>query len=616
MNFSIPNIVTSVGEEKHVYLPLGFDANLYHAGVPITGDDFELVVLYRNFFAFLAGGALVATPRQVTLFSIFTCISSLLRRFCFSNVDGSTFGHIPATSFAGYCDELKLADIRGSREKTIEAIVLGEIMRSWQLYNEGFTHAVGRLPDIKSIKSPKYEKLSPVTINRLERASLDIEQRLMTLRTKLDDFDFPSMFAGIANSQSSTEAKLVRFKEWKVGFLDFRRFIISHYRRRYGAWPPKASSKKNKFEESGLNRVLLREVYKDFTDMYDTLVDRTSLTPRTADMPPMEEDAESQDMNESIQHAIRRVESEYDRATPPVMPPIPFDTPLVPQFAHSFNRTHVVVSDHTAMQSKKLSSSEVNEVLLGSYNRDNINASAFIQDFFNHERRLGQGKTLDQIVDARCGQWLFMYAVLQSLPMTVVDARDLNFTELVEYFLCVGPRGGKPWMREDHSTSRAWYNVSSGGGIVNLPADQIDHSVEGIYRRSHCWTVANKWVGATKSPALPPLQSAESLPSPHLSGANSNPPYLASHHSPYSSPQLSPRFLPASTSLEAPALPSLAKIRSHLELGLEAVSEPPPQATLKPAASFNPNITFDDILGGTTESNSKGKKSKKYVRTV
>lgn len=611
MNFAVPNIVTSLSQERHVYLPLGFSGDMSQPGAEPQGDDLELIVLYRNFFAFLAGGALIATPRQPTLFSVFIGVSTILKRFCFSNSDGSTFGEVPYNSFSRYCGELKLADVRSSREKTIEAIVLGEHLRSWPLYNEGFTHAVGRLTDIKSIKSPKYEKISPITMNRLERAHLDMEQRLLTVRAKLEDFDFPSMFAGIANSQTSTEAKLVRFKEWKAAFLDFRRFIIAFYRRKYGSWPPKASSKKNDFEESGLNRILLQQLYKDFTELYDVLVDRSAITTRTVDMLPMEEDAETNDQNETIQHAIRRVESEYDRATPPVIPPVPFDTPLIPQFSNSFNRRHVVISDKSAFQTKRLKENEINEVLLGSYNRESIPASTFIQDFFNYERRLGQGKTLEQIVDARCGQWLFMYAVLQALPMTVVDARDLQHTDGVEYFLCVAPRGGRPWIKEDQSTSRAWYNVASGGGIVSLPADLIDHSVEGIYRRSHCWTAATKWAQGTEDEIFGTAQrnDTSALQLPNVTGANS--PYLSPQQSPYVSPVHPPHGGPVSPS-GSNGMRSVSRDRVSVNLGLEVTDAPPPQRTSRPSSMLNPEITFDSILGTTEESGkTKGKKGKK-----
>ncbi|KAJ9605857.1 hypothetical protein H2200_009706 [Cladophialophora chaetospira] len=615
-NFSVPGIFSPVNEDKHVYLPMAFEGDMSQPGSIPQGDDFELVVLYRNFFAFLTGGALVSTPRQLTLFSIFMGISTILKRLAFSNSDGSTWGDVPYNSFSGYCDELRMADVRASREKTIEAIVLGEHLRSWPLYNEGFCHAVGRLADIKSIKSPKYMMMSPITTNRLERAQIDMEQRLLVIRAKLEDFDFPSMFAGIANSQTSTEAKLIRFKEWKSAFLDFRRFMMSYLRRRYGAWPPKASSKKNNFEESGLNRALLRELYQDLTDLYDVLVDRTAVTTRTVDMPPMDDDAETNDQNETLQHAVRRIESEYDRATPPVLPPIPFDTPLIPQFSNSFNRRHVLMSDKDAASSKKLKENEINEVLLGSYNRESINASTFIQDFFNYERSLGKGKTLEQVVDARCGQWLFMYAVLQALPMTVVDARDLRFTEGVEYFLCVAPRGGRPWMKEDQSVSRAWYNVNNGGGYVSLPADLIDHSVEGVYRRSHCWTAATKWTATSpQAAAVDTFHRVEThgIQRRPVSGASamSRSPYVSPTHSPYASPLQSPLLRPISP----PGSDGLRAVsrdsRSSMNLGLEATEAPLAirSSSRPPPAALNPNITFDAILG-TTEDQPKGKGKK------
>lgn len=361
--------------------------------------------------------------------------------------------------------------------------------------------------------------------------------------------------------------------------------------------------------------MLLKELYKDFCDMYDTLVDRSALTTRKADVPTMDGDAETNDLNETIQHAIRRVESEYDRATPPVMPPIPFDTPLIPQFSHSFNRDHVIVSDQSALQAKRLSQNEVNEVLLGSYNRESINASPFIQDFFNYERRMGDGKTLEQIVDARCGQWLFMYAVLQALPMTVVDARDLQYTEGAEYFLCVPPRGGRPWMKEDQSTSRAWYNVASGGGVVSMPADQIDHGVEGVYRRSHCWNVATDWANALPDAGLAPFKSVDtmSLQPPPSFGTNS--PYLNPQQSPYGSPQLSPVFRPL-TPTSSNDHHSLGKVRSSVSLGLEAMNTPPPQHAQRPVSSFNPNITFDAILGERPRYKARAKRGRNKKKLI
>ena len=593
-------------EERHLYMPLEFESDISTPDSLLTSDDMELLALYRNFFAFLTGGALVATPRQSSLFAIFLGIGSILARFEFSNLDGSTFGEAVSSSFARYCDELRLADVRASREKTIEAIVLGEKMKAWSLYNEGFVHGAGKLSHVKSLNSPKYAQTSPLTRNRLERAALDLDGRIRTVETKLADFDFPSMFAGIANSQMAVEAKNVRFKAWKAAFNNLRKHVMAHYRQRYGSWPPKAKSKKNNFEESGLNRLLLREVYKDFTDLYDMLADRTQLTNRTIDMAAPVDNCDFNDTKESITHALRRIESEYDRSTPPVQPPIPFDIPLFPSLETSFHRGHVVDPSKDAKdRARRLRSNEVNELLLGSYNRESMKGTPFMQDFFQLERRSGHGSTISDIVDTRCGQWIFIYAILQSLPMVVVDARDVQFSQGIEYFLCMPPRGGRPWMKEDTSQSRSWYNVASGGGIVSLPADMIDHSVEGIYRRSHCWTVAAQWASAsdTLSPTTQ-VSLGAALPPPPVRGGSRGPTQTT--------PNMSPALGPARSIYEGVAESSYAR---NFSFGLEALPLPPgisPDGTraARPISVHDPTKTFDSILKGV-ETGQPAKKGKK-----
>lgn len=576
--------------EKRLYLPLSMEGDYTSPEALPQRDDLELLVLYRNFFAFLSGGPLVATARQVSLFSIFMGISRMLVRYKFDAADDSTYGAVASRSFAKYCRELRLADVRSSREKNIEALVLGEQMKSWTLFTEAFTHAAGKLEHIKTLGSPKYAIISSVTANRLERASHELEKRLHSVHVRLDEFDFPSMFAGIATSQTSVEAKQVRFKEWKVAFANFRKHVLTHYSSRYGAWPPKSNSKRNGFEQNGLNRILLQLVYQDFTDLYDMLVDRTVMPNRATDMHSLSDDPEFSDMNESIQHTLRKVESEYDRSTPPVLPPIPFDLPILPSFSSSFNREHAAISSNSARCSLRLKSNEVNELLLGSYNRHSMKGTHWLQDFITFERRSGQDKTLDEIVDLRCGQWLFIYAVLQILPMVLVDVRDIKFTEGVEYFLCMPPRGGRPWAKDATAQSRSWFNVPSGGGLVNLPTEMVDHGVEAIYQRSHCWMVAeewaSRWASGTPSSASSPLFMPAHAPVPTIPDGSS--PHLGAAQLPLRSPYL--RALSEDGSL------TRLSNRSSVVLGLEEV-EPPPEQTSRPTSSYNPHITFDTILG-------------------
>ncbi|KAG9918304.1 hypothetical protein KCU98_g11284, partial [Aureobasidium melanogenum] len=217
-------------------------------------SDEETLVTTRNLFAFLAGESLVATQESPTVFSVFIKVSESLKQFGFSNFDGSTFGEVATSSFDKYVDELGLADVRSSREKTIEAIALGERMRSIKLYNEAFTHASGKYDELLKSGSPKFRLISPISANRLGRAAMDLEKRTASVRHTLEDFDFPQLFSGFLNSKTVDERKEVDFDVLRDSFLATRKFVMSYYKIRFGSWPPKAS-KKNELETSGLNRL-------------------------------------------------------------------------------------------------------------------------------------------------------------------------------------------------------------------------------------------------------------------------------------------------------------------------------------------------------------------------
>ncbi|KAK2771646.1 hypothetical protein FQN52_005036 [Onygenales sp. PD_12] len=601
-------------QELHLYLPVPLDCDVSDKHCLLLDDDIDMLVLFRNLFAFLIGQSLIATPRCSSVFDIFMEISGLLGRFKFSNLDGSSFGETPTSSFASYCDELRINDVRKSREKTLEAIILGERMKSLPLYQEGFIHGVGRLNDIRHLNSSKYSLISDLTQKRIERAFIDLDTRLRTIRGKLEDFDFPSLFAGIANSNMANEAKVVRFKNWKNACLAYRKNVISYYRGRFGSWPPKASSKKNQFEESGLNRLVVRELYQDFTDLYDMLVDRTSLTTRSADMNLGDSDGDLSDPQESTSRALRQVMSEYDRSTPPVQPPVPFDMPLIPSI-HSI-RKRLDSKQEARERVKKLTTGEANEILVGSYNHTSMKPTAFLEDFTRFERRVALGKSTDELADNRCGQWLFMYAVLQSLPMVVVDAPEVRFTTGVEYFLCVPPRGGAPWCRDDAATNRSWFGVAGGSGVVSLPSDVVANGVEGVYRRSHCWQVAMEWADQRDIESSVMLGDPEQYP-PHPQGPPPPPPLSSTGSS--SDRQPTPLLTPGShtppiISLPIPREHSPGRMmragnRASIHMGLEALPLPASVLPLDPPmrpASHNPTMSFDDILKGMPPQKEKG----------
>ncbi|KAF2423799.1 hypothetical protein EJ08DRAFT_672390 [Tothia fuscella] len=479
------------GGPIHLYLPIALSAAAATKSANprafLTSNDMDTLVSARNLFAFLLGQAIVATERKNTIFSVFLRISELLTSFGFSNLDGSTFGEIAHTSFDMYVEELHLGDVRASREKTIESIILAERMRSVMLYNEAFVHAVGKYDALLEVNPLKFGMILTITRQRLERAHMDLEVRTRNIEQKLVDFNFPAIFAGVMNSKTADEAKTVKFGEWGRSFHDMRNWFMNYYRGRFGAWPPKASSKKNNLETSGLNRLVLLELYRDLSDLYDLIVDRENLTTRTADL-VVEDDYDGEDADGPMQRALRKVLNEYDRSTPPVQPPMPFDTPIIPSLT--------AIGDKKAeakARTKKLKKDTLNHVLHASYNKEANLATPFLDAFREYEYRRAEGSTISRIADIRQGQWIFLYAVLQSLPMLVVDAPAVKWTQGVEYFLCEPPRSGVPWVKEDPTANRSWYSIAGGAGVVSLPSDAIEHGIEGIYRRSHCWEMAEKW---------------------------------------------------------------------------------------------------------------------------
>lgn len=646
--------------ETHLYLPIKLQNPSQAA--PISRDDaddasmqeLQTLIDIRNFFAFLCGSSLVATEKKGNFFHIFMTISGVLKTYEFSNLDGSTFGEVASGSFDSYIEELGLADVRLSREKTIEGIVLGERMKSILLYNEAFTHGAGKHEDLSNLKSPKFGLMSSVTDNRLIRAAMDLDKRIHSAQLVFNDFEFPGLFTGIMASKTSSEKKDgVRFESWKEAFLGFRKNYMSALKHRFGNWPPQAKSKKNSLETSGLNRIVLRSMYKDMCSVYDLLVDREQLTSRTVDGIS----AEAGVREESTIRALRAVLSEYDRSSPPVKPPVPFDLPILPKIRSLRPDFGTDKKKDIQLLQRKLKDDEISQIFLQSWNKDaltnsNIQSSPFLQAFWDMEKRAAHGCTFAELVDLRIGQWIFMYVVLQALPMLACDAPGLKWTKGVEYFLCEPPRKGVPWANPNAPTptgaslasagphGKTWFSVGEGQNVVALPADVVEHGVEGIYRRSHCWVMAEKWTQGNKimNAALrdQEAQNAAALEEAARGKYNRRP---ASRQRPVSGYFTPTELTPPTTGygysnsnglLSPDSRPSsrAGKRNSSLSLGLEALPLPmgvtPDGSTPtgyhspagsgagtpleRPRSAADASKTFDAILGGIEQGTGKGKK--------
>ncbi|OBT58269.1 hypothetical protein VE04_01559 [Pseudogymnoascus sp. 24MN13] len=461
--------------EGHLYFPitrLTIPQNLQDAG-----SDTDRLLAARNLIAFLLHKPLIASMRFPTEISVFLGIAGLLADVDFLDESSGDFGRVITTAFSFYNDIYNLQDVRGSFQKMLQGVIMGEAMRHAQLYREGFIHCVGAY-GCKGIREHKlFAMVSDATKSKIEREALDLEHRQKSIKTRLQDFDFPHIFNGTAASKVTAESKTVRFTAWRSHFVAFRSFVLSYYKDLHGSWPPK-SGKRSGFQISGLNRLALKILYDDLAALYDILVDREALTTRTLDVEDVKgEDDMTQGQLELL--ALRKIMSAHDRST----------------LARS-------AKAQVTAETRRLRPFEKLLVLAKAHNVSVGLQTPFLRKYAEFEDEQASGSSIRDLRDQRFGYWIFLYAVLQCLPPLVMDAPGIRYTGGVEYFLCKPPLGHLPW--QDGRTMR------------DYPFDAAENTAEAIYTRSHCsMSVADR---------LPPLQARAALEGgPVLA----NSPYLA-----------------------------------------------------------------------------------------
>jgi hypothetical protein len=412
---------------------------------------------------------------------------------------------------------------------------------------------------------------------------MDLEKRTASVRHTLGEFDFPQLFSGFLNSKTVDERKDVDFDVLRDSFLATRKFVISFYKNRFGSWPPKAS-KTNELETSGLNRTVCQDLYRDSCAVYDLLVDRSRLTNRTTDGVLTDD----RDANSPRVRVLRAVLSEYDRSSPPVKPPIPYDLPIMPSLRQTRCNGWGDAKKELKAMSKRLKDDDIAEIMTASHNTD-VPPSSFLNSFRELERKTAKHCTIKELAETRMGQWLFIYAVLQTLPLVTVDGPQLRHTQGVDYFLCESPRFGVPWAREDALRDVSHTGISRAGGIACLPTDLFHHGAEGVYFQSHCWLAAKEWSAGDAA-----LASA----------------FHSHHHL-----RLQPLDVPAVVVAQAPSIKSsnlagTVHSRKPMDPGVNLPSASSGSKTRsgRPVNVYDPNLTFDSILGITAFSTDKKKR--------
>lgn len=480
----------------------------YKQGKEPAQDMLQPLIDARNLFAFLSYQFLVATLDRETPFQVLQRIyeqlhppasPSLHPEGQTDQMDQSKMSRAEV-HLLHYVDALSIDDIRNDDDMIVEALILAERWKCVRLYREGFVHAAGRWERIKV--HPGFGYVSEDTKSRLDRSSIDLHQvRLQNVETFLTGFLYPSMWTG--------SGKYAEFKLWKAGFEAMRKLTLNYYKHVFGSWPPRAG-KRGKgggyTETGGLNRLVLQRVYKDFCAVYDLVVDREWIHGERIHFDSRyAEDEEETARDESRRTAMRKILDEFNHSHVPVQPPIPFDTPRAPRLPPTPSDS-TTSSKKPKTKSRRLKNEELASLLQSSYNQDALlrrPQNELVDFYIQLEHDSSKGRTVEEIADIRCGRWAFMYCVLQSLPMTVIDAHGCVHGKGVEYFLCENLKGTLPWETKDNRrTSRLsgiWMPDSVDPQTLVIGERQskapmgTGDEVEDTYCRSHCWTVSEEW---------------------------------------------------------------------------------------------------------------------------
>lgn len=369
--------------------------------------------------------------------------------------------------------------------------------RAESLWRECFVHCAGQLSLLHL--QPEWRDISPVTKAFADRASLEIQVRASKADERLRTFNFNDMWP----MQSANHPPA------RIAYEKFQKFLQKHYHSRFGSWPP---------QEGRFTRTLYLHLQRDFTALYDYLVDRDAVW-----SPSWNEEATTRRIIKP-NNTYWRADDEYLAITDILQrfdtaenhPPMPRPYPLVPVPPPARLGNHSSASAQnpnppqkrqqrffastgsSSIRGRVASNPAMALALSESTNIEALYSSKtinpLVEAFNYHEKSLPASDIAPH--DARKGRWIMIYGVLQTLASIAVDAPGIKWIDGVEYPLNARLRGTPPWSHK-HS---------------DIEQDERSHF------RSHCWVSARAPVIIAELPtSSPPSSSHSILPIPHKS---------------------------------------------------------------------------------------------------
>ncbi|KAL6712334.1 hypothetical protein ACN47E_000211 [Coniothyrium glycines] len=332
-----------------------------------------------------------------------------------------------------YLSKHGLDDVRHSVKHALGILAWSEQDNTrWrQGYVESFVHLAGLMtPQLEN--STSFKRLSIVTRRNLSLAGRTLQLHAMEAEEKLATFDFAEMWAN---------APKVASNPLYHSYEEFRHFLIAHYTRIYGIWPPVPDG-------TWLDRKLVHAMQADFGSLYDYIVDRDVF------WNPREERATRKwEMAHRKNGSFRADFLELDITDTFVTfdakhsyKHIPHPYPLLPKEVPKVSREKEKKSFFSALKKDKTRDNakdakahlQLSIVFSDATNIEkndvNFDGSTLIDKFEQFELTTDLKRISPR--EARLGRWVLLYGILQVLSTLSVDVHGLKHTKGVRHFLC------------------------------------------------------------------------------------------------------------------------------------------------------------------------------------
>ncbi|KZM19844.1 uncharacterized protein EKO05_0003986 [Ascochyta rabiei] len=415
-------------------------------------------VAIRNFLAILHGKPIVGAD----LFDMLSTLQSQIQVMYDLDLDTrsrTTPAEWSVQMITNYLGRYEIDNVCNNVRRALALLAWAEQdnVRWRQGYLECFTHLAGAVtPQIEDTQ--EFKRLSIVTRRNLGIAAKTLQLRVMEGEEKLGNFDFTNLWE---DSPKLTNSPVHQ------SYQAFRQFLIDHYSRVYGSWPPLSQG-------PWLNRKIVLAMQNDFGSLYDYLVDRDvywnpreERASRKWEMQHRRTDEFEADLPEL---GITDMLVMYDAKAGYAHIPHPY--PLLPKEVSKSAKEKEKKSFFSSLKkdkSKDVTKDAKTHLQLSIIFSDatniekldvNFNGSILIDRFGHFELTTDLKNVTPR--EARLGRWVLLYGILQVLSTLSVDVTGLKHTEGVRYFLCTDLKRCPEWVSSGHvefleaSQQRSW----------------------------------------------------------------------------------------------------------------------------------------------------------------